>query len=137
MNYIHEALYMTLSGYAKEIIEMNDNSLDGKMINMARAMNKQFNKKTKLYTKQQASRIVSILDQWNETFKNNTTAPTILLIITLDYLLNEIEHTRTRVLFGHYKSLTRDLFNQIDASTYRKTLFKHLDLIDNFIEGVN
>jgi hypothetical protein len=133
-NIKHEALYMTLSGYAKEIVDMKDTSLDGIPLKIALVMNKNFNKNSKLYNVKTANLIVEELKIWDEHFKEASTAPSILLILTLDYLLNICEHYKTKLHYGHLRSDLTRLFNAIELSEYKEHLYEHLELMDKFME---
>jgi hypothetical protein len=129
-----EALYMTLSGYARECTDMKDNSLNGEPYKIALAMNKKFSRIAKLYSPYFAEQVIARLRIWDTYFKDTTTAPSILLVLTLDYLLNVAEHTRTKVHYGHLKSDIARLFNEVEASEYKQHLYKHMDMIDTFMK---
>lgn len=129
-----EALYMTLSGYARECVDMKDKSLDGEPYKIALEMTKKFSRKSKIYSPDFAKQVIARLRIWDTYFEDTTTAPSILLVLTLDYLLNVAEHTRTKVHYGHLKSDIARLFNEIEASEYKQHLYKHMDMIDTFMK---
>ena len=134
MNHRVEALYMTLSGYSKEIYDGKDSSYDATVYKIASYMHREFKKKTKLYSSSDAKIIIDVLNIWNDIFKDKPTSPTILLVITMYYLLEECNHRRTRVLFGHYKNDVIRLFNSIELSDFKVNLYEHIELLDKFIE---
>ena len=108
-NIKYEALYMTLSGYAKEIVDMKDTSLDGIPLKIALVMNKNFNKNSKLYNVKTANLIVEELKIWDE-------------------------HYKTKLHYGHLRSDLARLFNAIELSEYKEHLYEHLELMDKFME---
>jgi hypothetical protein len=133
MNKLHEAMYMTLSGYSKEIVDMDDNSLDRVPLRMANSMLKEFKKKRKIYCMSEAEKVVEMLKKFDVEFNDRKTAPCILLILTLDYLLNIVEHHRTKLLFGHYREDVKRMYFSINENaTYSKYLDEHLKIIEKF-----
>jgi uncharacterized protein YjaZ len=133
INILHEAMYMTLSGYSKEIVDMDDKSLDGVPLRIANSMLKEFKKKRKLYSMSEAKKVVDMLKKFDIEFNDRKTAPSILLILTLDYLLNIVEHHRTKLLFGHYREDVKMMYFSINEnSTYSKHLDEHLKIIEKF-----
>ena len=64
-----EALYMTLSGYSFECVQMNDNSLNGEPYKIALAMNKKFSRKSKIYSPDFAKQVIDRLQIWDMYFK--------------------------------------------------------------------
>lgn len=132
MNYRNEALYMTLSGYAKEIIDNNDMSINGIPYDISQAMIREFRRDRNLYSKSQRDIIVKLLNKLDKEFLNTPTTPTLLLVVTLYYLLYEVEHTRTRLLFGHYGNEVKQMWNSVENSIYKDRLLEHLEFIEKF-----
>lgn len=133
MNIKEQALYFSLAGYAHDIYKNKDMSCDGITYRIAKEINKESKKSRKIITSEQAHKIVDVLKSWEKEFTEEPTSPSILLILTLNYLLNECEHHRTKLLYGQWRSDVNRLFNEIEHSEYKNHLYKHMDLIDKFI----
>lgn len=133
INIFNEAMYMMLAGYSNHIITSSDTSLETKPYKMATEMRKEFSKKRKLFGNKTAELIISLLKEFDKVLKDKSTSPSIMLILTLDYLFNIIEHNRTKMLFGHYRSDVKKLYFEINENKqYSKTLDEHLKIIEEF-----
>ena len=131
MDYKEEAIFYTLSGYAKEIVDINDKSMNGTAYRIANTVNKFFKKYNGHISRSDATKIVAILKQFDVEFNGRETSPSILLIITLYHLLAN-NHLTTVLKFGHYRSDVVRLFNEIEVSVYKQHLYDHLDLLIKF-----
>lgn len=121
-----------LSGFAGAIVESDDKSLDGVPYKISKSIVKYFNKPKQRYSKDLVFKIVDNLKKFDSELENKSTAPVILLIGAMDYLLNEIEHIETRVAFGHFKGDIKKLFDSVERSEYRKVFYDHLRLLEDF-----
>lgn len=128
----NETIFMMLSGFAGAIVESDDKSLDGVPYKISKSIVKYFNKPKQRYSKDLVFKIVDNLKKFDSELENKSTAPVILLIGAMDYLLNEIEHIETRVAFGHFKSDIKKLFDSVERSEYRKVFYDHLRLLEDF-----
>lgn len=133
MNYKEEALFMTLSGYAQNILENNDQSINGIPYTISKSISRHFRNKNKSYSKSDALKIIEVLKKWDKDFIHTETNPAILLVITLYYLLYESQHMKTRILFGQYGTDVKKMWDDVENSVYKDRLFQHLEFIEKFI----
>lgn len=130
MNYLQEALFMTLAGYAKECQDFEDTFATKLYFSIKRHFSKQKNR----YSKAQAEEIVYKLKEFDDRLIQPH-SPSMLLVLSMEYLL-DVKHKETRLYFGHYSSELRKLIIRIRVSKYKEHFLKHKEFFDNFIGKV-
>lgn len=116
----HEAIFNTIFGYARQILEWKENNpdryLDGKIYKISKLVFSYFEtvvSKTSRFSKKTTDNITKYLDNnvytvMDEDIKTNKKlVPEVMLLLSLDYLLNEAKHNETKKIM----SLHRHMFN--------------------------
>ena len=135
MNIKHEALFCSLAGFSKELIDQDD-KYSSKMMDIAIVINRYFSKSKKRYNKLQVGKIAMFLKDTIEPQLASKVSPLLMLTITLDYLLNEIRHLETRIAFYHLKSDINHFTSFIELNEkYSKVYFEHCKLLSNIMKG--
>ncbi len=129
LDIVGEALLMSITGYAKTIHELNDNSLGGEAMNIANNVLRYFRKPKKRYNRQDSLKIVKFLTSKLDPLIKAESSPTIFLIITLNHLITNISHTESRIAFGHFSIRLKSLIEQIELSEYRAEMFRHQKIL--------
>ena len=132
-----EAIFMLLSGFAKSCYNTMTTET-GELVSMIKSVNKYFNKlnvhkryKTEKRLKIIGSYIANIIDPKLEALQqqhDGKTSPQILLVLALDYLVNEVKHETCLVHFAHYNY--SNLIDRIYSNEKFKPYIKsHSDFI--------
>ena len=129
MNIKNETIYVTLSGYAKEVLK--DDEINPTVKNIANQIKRRTDKIK--YSLTITNKIITRLKEIESSLNQERTSPVILLISTLRYLIDEVKHTTTRTHFLHLIHDVRDIENKIENGKYRKEYYDHLRLLGEMI----
>ena len=129
MNIKNETIYVTLSGYAKEVLK--DDVSDPIIFKIANQVKRKTDKMQ--YNKQTTSKIIKRLKEIESSLDSEATSPLILLISTLRYLIDEVKHLKARQYFLHFIHDVRSIEEKIETGKYKKEYYDHLRLLASMI----
>lgn len=129
MNIKQEALFITLSGFAKSCVDLDeDHTLP--ISKLAYFVNKYFTKDRKKYSKVQRIQVGKYIKEKIEPrlYALGKNSPHILLILTLDRLINEFRHDTARLKFIHF-DISKMIDEVYSLDRYKSYIKSHSDFV--------
>lgn len=137
-NVKQECIFISLASYAHDIITQKDiNAFNGEAMIMAKFIDNHFKKKLKVYSKARQAKLNAYLkDVMGPAFSDKLNA-SIIMVVSLNYLLSECQHYESKVFFTPLKNKVLNIINILEKSPEYKgelkkaneTIVKMLDTL--------